>query len=465
MSVKQAEQFEEQEDFEKAYNEYLSEYKHNPKDLNILERLGHNALLLGKKDDAAKYYSEILNYDATNVMVYEELMDIYLETNKYKYYVCRGNLHSVQQQLEHAISDFKKALSHAQEEKEMVSIHFVLATLYEQTNNNIKAIDEYLKVLNYDEADALTYLKLANLYVKDGADSSAIETLERAIDKGYTNDDIKEYLAQLYIKAGENEKALNLTPVEYTKVKCLLGLERFDEAKQKLDDLSKKDSNNAKFLSLMAEYYFSNNKFDEALEYVDKFDKVQQNSPITYQMKALIFENKKDEYNAHINWAKYNILRGDKDIAINEYLSAYQLKDDDENMIASLASLLEECGDKNHAMELYERLAQLDETNKKALEKLAEFRESIGDYKTQAEYLEKLLEVDKRNCELVLKLAKLYEKLKEKPNAISYYQKYLSIAPVNDEYNNVKSKLDAIENVSMEEDEGFIGVIMKMFKK
>jgi tetratricopeptide (TPR) repeat protein len=430
-----------------------------------LERLGHNALLLGNKEDAARYYSEILNYDATNVMVYETLMDIYIQTNKYKYYVSRGNLHSVEHQLEHAINDFKKALTHTQEDSEIMNIHFILASLYEQTKNNIKAIDEYLKILDYDDAGEVAYVNLARLYAKDNAEPSAIEILERAIKKGFDSDAIKEDLAQLYIKEGDNEKALAITPVEFTKVKCLLGMEKFEEAKTKLDNLEKSNANNATFLSLMAEYYFSNNDFDNALNYVDKFDKVQQNSPLTYQMRALIFENKNDDYNAHINWAKYNILRGDKDIAINEYLNAYQYKDDDVNMISSLASLLEDSGDKNHAMEMYERLIQLDDTDKKSLEKLAEFRESIGDYQAQADYLEKLLEVDKRNYSLILKLAKLNEKLKNKADAANYYKKYLAIAPVNDEYNNVKAKLEAVENVPMEEDEGFIGVLMKMFKK
>ena len=63
--------------------------------MNILERLGHLCMMLNKKEEAAEFYGKILEFDVTNVMVYEQLMDIYQETDKYQYYVYRGNLHSI----------------------------------------------------------------------------------------------------------------------------------------------------------------------------------------------------------------------------------------------------------------------------------------------------------------------------------------------------------------------------------
>ncbi len=465
MSVAQAEQFEENEQYEEAFEAYLSAYEQNPKDLNILERLGHTAMLLNKKDDAAKYYSEILEKDATNTMAYEMLMDIYISTDKYKYYVCRGNLHSVNHQLEHAINDFKKAVAHAQEEEQMVQVHFVLGTLYEQTNNTLKAIDEYLKVMNFENTSEVVYLKLAGLYIKEGATDSAITTLEKALEQGYTSDLLKENLAQLYLKVGNNERALELSPIEFTKIKCLLGLGKLKEAKANLDNLAAENQQEPNYLSLMAEYYFTEENYESALEYVNKFDEVQKNSPLTYQMRALIYENKNDEFNAHLNWAKYNIVRGNKDVAINEYLIAHQLDERDVSVVSALAGLFEQSGDSTHAMEFYEKLYRLDDTDKNALKKLAEFRENIGDYRGQADYLEKLVELSPRDFLLILKTAKVFEKLKNKPAAVEYYKKYLSIAPVSDEYSKIESHLSQLEHTTMEEDEGLIGVIMKMFKK
>ena len=157
-------------------------------------------------------------------------------------------------------------------------------------------------------------------------------------------------------------------------------------------------------------------------------------------------------------------MRGNKDIAVNDFLNAYQIKDDDASLVNNLAVLLESTGEKNHAVEFYEKLYKLEPTNRTALQKLAAFRESIGDYAMQAEYLEKLLETDKRNAALIKQIAEIYERLKSKPEAVKYYQKYLSVAGESPETEKVRQKLAKLENIQMEQEEGLIDKIMRFFK-
>ncbi len=465
MSLQTAEQFEENEQYTQAFEEYQKLYNRNPKDLSLLERLGHISMLLDNKDQAAEYYSKILEFDATNILAYEQLMDIYVTTDKYKYYIYRGNMHSVEHKLEHAINDYKKAINVAQEDKEMLSARFVLATLYEQEGNNLKAIDEYLKVLDYEDAPQEAYIRLSKLYVKESAAASAVEVLERAIKNGFDSTDIKELLADFYIKNVNPEKAIEITSDELTKVKCLLDMDKKDEAFEKLQKMEDEYNHIAQFHSLKAQYYYINKEFDKALECVNKFDEFEKNSPLTYQMRALIYEEKDDDFNAHLNWGKYNLVRGNKDIAINEYLNAYQIKNDNLDLLNTLAMLLEESGDRNHAMEFYERISKLDETDKKSLQKLAEFRESIGDYKAQADYLLKLYHLDKRNSITVRKLGEAYEKLRNKPAAVECYEKYLEIGKGNPDYSKIQHKLEKLNNTEMQEEEGFIDKIMKWFNR
>ena len=465
MSLQTAEQFEENEQYTQAFEEYQKLYNRNPKDLSLLERLGHISMLLDNKDQAAEYYSKILEFDATNILAYEQLMDIYVTKDKYKYYIYRGNMHSVEHKLEHAINDYKKAINVAQEDKEMLSARFVLATLYEQEGNNLKAIDEYLKVLDYEDAPQEAYIRLSKLYVKESAAASAVEVLERAIKNGFDSTDIKELLADFYIKNGNPEKAIEITSDELTKVKCLLDMDKKDEAFEKLQKMEDEYNHIAQFHSLKAQYYYINKEFDKALECVNKFDEFEKNSPLTYQMRALIYEEKDDDFNAHLNWGKYNLVRGNKDIAINEYLNAYQIKNDNLDLLNTLAMLLEESGDRNHAMEFYERISKLDETDKKSLQKLAEFRESIGDYKAQADYLLKLYHLDKRNSTTVRKLGEAYEKLRNKPAAVECYEKYLEIGKGNPDYSKIQHKLEKLNNTEMQEEEGFIDKIMKWFNR
>ena len=465
MSLQTAEQFEENEQYTQAFEEYKKLYERNPKDLSLLERLGHLSMLLDNKEEAAKYYSEILESDATNVLAYEQLMDIYVSTDKYKYYIYRGNMHTVEHKLEHAINDYKKAINCAQEDKDIISARFVLGTLYEQDGNNVKAIDEYLKVIEHEDTHEEVYIRLANLYVKEDAIPSAIDVLERGRKAGFDKTNLKEQLADLYLKNGNPEKAIEITSDELTKVKCLLDMDKKSEAFEKLQKMEGQYNHIPQFYSLKAQYYYMTKDFDKALECVEEFDKYEKNSPLTYQMQALIYEEKNEDYNSYLNWGKYNLVRGNKDIAINEFLNANQIKDDDINLLNTLAMLLEESGDKNHAMEFYEKISKLDETDKKSLQKLAEFRESIGDYKSQAEYLLKLYHLDKRNSTTVRKLGEAYEKLRNKPAAVECYEKYLEIGKGNPDYSKIQHKLEKLQNTEMQEEEGFIDKIMKWFNK
>ena len=465
MSLQTAEQYEDNEQYTQAYEEYKKLHDKNPKDLSILERLGHLAMLLDNKEEAADFYTKILEFDATNILAYEQLMDIYVTTDRFKYYVYRGNMHTAEHQLEHAINDYKKAVNSAQEDKEMLSARFVLGTLYEQTNNNVKAIDEYLKVIDHEGTHEDVYARLANLYLKEDAMPSAIEVLERARKSGFDTNNIKETLADLYLKNGNPEKAIEITSDELTKVKCLLDMNKKGEAIEKLEKMEEQYGHIAQFHSLKAQYYYMTRDFTKALECVNKFDELEKNSPLTYQMRALIYEEKNDDYNAHINWGKYNIVRGNKDIAINEYLNAYQIKNDDLELLNTLAVLLEESGDKNHAMEFYERISKLDENDKKSLEKLAEFRESIGDYRMQAEYLLKLYHLDKRNALTVKKLGEAYDKLKNKSAAIECYEKFLEIGKGSPEYSKIQHKLEKLQNTDVQEDDGFLDKFINWFNK
>jgi len=469
MSLQEAEQFEENGQYEEAYQEYKKVYTHNQNDLSLLAQLGHIAMMLKKTDEAEAYYHRMLTLDATNPTAYEQLMDIYIDTDKYKYYVYRGNLHSIEQKFEHALNDFKKAAAHAGDDHEAISsVRFVMGTLYEQLGNPTKAIDEYLKVMDYDHTNEEVYLRLANLYTLEDAVGSAIETLERAIKEGFETEVITENLAQLYLKNGTPEKAKNITKNELTKIKSMLASGESKEAFEELTKVEDKYKDNSLLYALKAEYYYTEKEFDKALDAVKKFGELAPNHPLVFQMSALIYEAQNDEYHSTLNWGKYNLVRGNKDIAINEFLNAYQLKDDEADLVATIANLLETSGDKHQSMEFYEKLVKLEPNNRSALEKLAKYREDLGDYRTAADFLEQLLETDKRNINAMKKLASMYEKTRDKQHALDMYKKYLQTAPQSDEYKEIEKKVAKLEHTEMapdEEEEGLLDKIMKFFNK
>lgn len=412
MSLQLAEQFEANEQYEDAYREYKKEFDQNPEDLGLMERLGHLSLILEKPEEAAWYYHEILKRDVANPLAYEQLISIYENTDKYKYYIYRGNKNSLEGKLEFAVNDFKKALAVASDETQIIMTRLTLANLYRQQGKDLKAIDEYNVILEYDNLHEEIFLQLADLYMKDEAYPSAIDALQRAKQKGFDTDRINEGLAAVYLKSGDAASAIKYTKDELLKIQCMLELGQIDEAYAKLNSLPDEFKKSPRYFTLQAQYCYSAKDFKKALEYIDEYNKLSPNSPLTFQMRALVYDEEGDEYNAHVNWGKYNMLRKNTDIAVNEFLNAVQLKDDDIDLLFLLAGLLTESGETNHAAEYYEKIAKLDPKNKEALRKLAKFREGIGDYRMQVKYLEKLLKQIPKIFKLLRNSLKLAKKLK-----------------------------------------------------
>lgn len=391
-----AEQLEQDEKYEEAYAEYKKQLTHNSNDIELLTKLAHVALILEKKEDAKIYYGKILELDPPNILAHEQLIDIFVHEDKFKYYLLRGNLHALQQQMSHAGSDYRKAIDNAKDVKEALPARYLYAGLCEGQEKYNEAINEYLKISDYDEENPLVFLKLAELYEKTEGLVSAIQTLERARqDRGIKEFD--EILAGYYIRNSQPDKALELAKSDLTKARALFDLGKNEEGYKILMEIKDKFSKEKTFHSLLAQYYFQKKMFDEAFEAINEFAKIDPNSPLIYQMRALIYEEKGDSYNEHLNWGKYNIVRGQRDVALNEFLTAYRFNDTNVDLIESIAALLEIEGDKTKACEFYEKLSDVDKNNKLALEKLAEFRESIGDNYGALEYLERLKALDSRN--------------------------------------------------------------------
>lgn len=411
-----AEQYENDEQYEKAYEEYKKQYENGKENVHILQKLGHLASILNKKDEAEEYYKKVVALDKKNIVAYEQLMDICFENNdKFTYYLSRGQMHVLQEQYEHAINDFKKAIAHGEQDERLNSTRYMLADLYEKTNQPNKAIDEYLKISDTEYASSETYLKLAALYYKTDFLESAIEILQRAKDDGFEG--LDEALAQYYSRANDSEKALNLTKDNMLKARSLMELGRNDEAIELLKSMHDQYKNDSQYCALIAQYYFEIGELETALEKVNEFAKVAPNSPLIYQMRALIYEKKGDEFNEHVNWAKFNNLKGDTDIALNEYMIAHQIDENNIDVIITIADTLDKT-DKNHSVEFYEKLLELQPNNKRALQKLAEFRDRIGDYIEMVNYLDKLKQIYPRNPYVIANYERANQMVTNPPSII-----------------------------------------------
>jgi len=394
--MKLAEQLEQDEKYEEAYGEYKKELPHKSDDIELLTKLGHLALILGKKEEAKAYYGKILEVDPPNILAHEQLIDLFAGVDKFRYYLLRGNLHALQQQLSYAKSDYKKAIDSAKDPMEALPARYLFAGLAEGQEKYQEAIDEYLKISDYDEKNPIVFLKLAELYEKTEGIVASIEILKRGFyDNGFK--EFEEILAGYYIRNSQPEKALELSTTDLTKARALMDTGNNDGAFEILNKVKDKYNKQPLLHSLLAQYYFQKAQFDDAFKEIDEFAKLDSNSPLIYQMRALIYEEMGDSFNEHLNWGKFNIIKGDKEVALNEYMSAFQFNNKNSELIETIAVLNENLGDRTKACEFYERLVDLEPKNFNALEKLAQFRDSIGDFQGAFEYIDKLKELDPRN--------------------------------------------------------------------
>jgi len=394
--MKLAEQLEMNEKYDEAYIEYIKELPHKSCDIELLTKLAHLALILGKKSEAKTYYGKILEIDSANILAHEQLIDLYANEDKFRYYFLRGNLRALQQQVSYAKSDYKKAIDNAKDSQEALPARYLHASMCEQQEKYQEAIDDYLRISDDDEKNPIAFLKLAELYEKTEGIIASIEILERGLkQRGFT--EFEEILAGYYIRNSQPQKALELTKNDLTKARALMDSGNNDEAFEVLNKIKDKHKGQALIHSLFAQYYFQKEMKDEAFQEIEEYAKIEPNSPLIYQMRALIYESMKDSFNEHLNWGKYNILRGDKEVALNEFLTAYQFNNTNPELIETIAVQLESIKDFTKACEFYEKLVELEPKNTNALEKLATFRESIGDYTGAFEYLEKLKSVDSRS--------------------------------------------------------------------
>lgn len=404
-----AEQYEQDEKYEEAYTEYKKMLISKPDDVDILTRTAHLALILNNKPEAKSYYSRILEIDPSNIMAHEQLLDIFIDEDKFKYYLLRGNMHALQQQMSYANNDYKKAIANAKDPQEALPARYLHAGLCEGQEKYQEAIDEYLRIADLDNKNPIVYVKLAELYEKTEGIISAIQILERGKkDNGFTNYD--ELLAGLYIRNSQPKKAFELTKEPLTRARALFDMGENDRGYEILESIRGQSEKNSLFHSLLAQYYFQKAMYNEAFNEIDKYAELAPNSPLIYQMRALIYEEMKDAFNEHLNWGKYNIVRGNRDVALNEYMIAYRYNNKDIDLIETIAALLEAEGDKTKASEFYERLTDLEPKNTNALQKLVEFRESIGDKRGANEYLERLKEADPRNQYVLDKVNKIENK-------------------------------------------------------
>ncbi len=364
-------------------------------DVHNLHQAANDELIKGNDEKAIEIYTKIIELAPGDEVALSQLMDLYLERDKFMYYITRANVNIVQQKYEHAINDVKKALNL---ESQSIEALRKLGRLYKVTGKNLRAVDEFLKILDIDANQKDAYMELIDLYTKENSPESAIGIAKKAVANFTQDGEFKNILANLYFKSGDYKNALETAEDDFLKAKILLQDEQNDSAKEILNKLKEdknmyKESNKeqlAAYYLLEAQYYYNKKEFDEALNYVEKYTDLSLPNALSFQMKALIYEGMGDEFKSSYNWGYCYKVRKRFDEAIVEFTHAHNAKPDDKNTLIELANLYANNGEKFASMEYWKKVYEIDK-DKRAGQILGDFYYEQGDLRL-AEYYGKTIE-------------------------------------------------------------------------
>lgn len=462
-ALMKAQQFEEEGNEQEAYECYKYALEKSPTDTEVIQKLAITAQMLHLESEAIEYWNIFMQLKPEDPLSYTQLLDLYFLENKYLYYMTRAKLKTIEGRLLQATDDYKKAINNTTEEKEIITARYLLAQSFEILNKPMAAIDEYLKILDYEHSEAV-YLSLANLYYSEDK-HAAIDILMRAIKEYPDSELVKEFLCKLFLATGEYEKAEQYAVSNFNHIKALLMQDKNDKAKTLLDSLSANEKNDISYFALMAEYYYNISDAENALTWISSLEKRNQDSPLSSQMRALVYEKENDEFNAHFYWGKYYSKKGQYDLAQDEYLQAYQCNSQNPAIIKELINHYSVIDDKFACAEFCEKLVAVEKDDTATLKRLVKFYDEQGYEDKAIEYLTQLVENNERDYDSLFKLAKHAQKNRQINEAIAYYEKYIKFAPNSDEKESVKSQLKKLINGENNDEEGFLDKLLRFFSK
>lgn len=462
--LNQAQTLIDQEQYDNAYELLEKSYDSLKTNAEYIEKMALLAKTMEKNEEAARYWEELVILTPNSMVAYSELLDIYNDTNKYKYYITRAKYKILNEKVSQSIDDYKKAIDSTSDENEIINARFLRAKSYEHLGKIQSAIDDYYRILEYKD-DMAIYYKLADLYVQSDDRFSAINVLERATKAFPDNVELNEFYANLLMREGQFDKALEHAKYDYSKAKIYL-MKGDNEAA--LEILNKaKNEQDANYPALMAEYYFNKKDWDKCREFIGKFRELSPENPLVYQMLALVHEENNDDYGYHFYMGRCYSYKQDWELALAEYLNAHRIDQNRTEAITEIIKINEMLGDNTSLMEFYEKLYRNEPENPVALKGLGDVYANMYEFRSAIEYYEKLIKVEPNNYEAYRQLGFCYEKTKNNALAKEAYEKYIAKAPLSPDTEKLKEKVAKMDSSveSVDSEEGFIDKIMKFFGK
>ena len=178
-------------------------------------------------------------------------------------------------------------------------------------------------------------------------------------------------------------------------------------------------------------------------------------------MRALCYETEGNEAKAKYNWGWYNLMKGQQDIALAEFLDSNNLEKNADTL-DQIIKIYDSQKDYTTAAEFVEQLVELEPRNTLALKRLGNFYQSIGDADSADMYYSIILEYDPNNLSVLSDAAKMAEKIGKETEAMEYYEKIVNISRDEKEKAYAEKRLRVMNG---EEDDTIVSKFLEWIKK
>ncbi len=477
MKLRLAQIYENIDEYSKALEIYETLYKFNPDDNDLLEKVAHVNRISGNIEKAVECYHKLLKNDDGNIVALTQLAELYENKDKFLYYFFRAAVSEAEGAFSHAVTLYKKAVAEAENNEDIIKIRIKIAKIHAKNQQFLKEIDEYISILDIEKDNFDVYKNLAAAYKKLDNLEAAADALQSALDLNPADNEILKELFDVYSELEAHEQALliiqkllekepNKKQYKLDLARTLIALGRDSEAEEHLNKILQKNPNDTDAIALFTDYLIIREDFDSALTYAEKIKKLLPAKPFGYKKAGEIYEAKGMIFESHLNLGMYHTLKGEKQLAADEYTWAHQIQPDNIDIIMKLAAVYEEMNEKYIAAEYYQKAVDINKENIPALKKLGEIYSSLKDYTTAISSYKAIIGIDAMNKEIHYLLGELYDKVKNYDSALESYKKYVSLAPNTNNAKTAKERITKIEaRINGEDDEGLLNKIMRFFSR
>ncbi len=302
---------------------------------------------------AIQFYQEALKQDPTSGVVFDELTDLYIQTNRLRDAVTQAE-DMLKQNPENL--DARRMLGR-------VYVRMLGDPQQGKINEDLlkRAMEQFQKITEKEPKDADSWVMLGRLYRVSQNSVEAEKALNNALKADPDNEDALTQLAQLYLTVGDVNKAVDKLksatdkrPNERTLVVLAQAYEQMHEYKNAAETLKRAvelSPDDGRLQRNLAQDLFASGQYDEALTIYQQLATEDGRNAMLWVRISEIYRAKHDFPKAQDALSKAKAIEPDNLTVRDAEVSLLDAQGKTDQAISALKSLLEETARKTYSAE------------------------------------------------------------------------------------------------------------------